>query len=97
MTLSTTISTLELAKARETANKILAELELDAFLFGVEPRDGTWELTFECACYEDGGWERVVIQVPKQMLLDSFDDETAKQQLFDYWKKKFADCKVRQV
>ena len=91
------ISTLELAKARESANTILQELRLDAFIYEVEPRDDVWELTIECACEIDGGWETVMLQVPKRMLLDSFDDEKAKQDLFEYWKKMLADCKLREV
>ena len=91
------ISTLDLAKARESANALLEELQLDAFLYAVEPRNDVWELTIECACQVDGGWETIMLQVPKQMLLDSFDDDIAKQRLFEYWKKKLANCKLRKV
>jgi hypothetical protein len=91
------ISTIELAKARDTAMMILEELRLDAFIYEIEPKVGdTWELTIECACQIDGGWERIMLQVPKAMLLDSFDDDTAKQRLFEYWKKQLSDCKLRQ-
>ena len=91
------ISTLDLAKARESANALLEELQLDAFLYAVEPRDDVWEITIECACQVDGGWETIMLQVPKRMLLDSFDDDMAKQRLFEYWKKKLSDCKLRKV
>ena len=50
------LSTVEIAKARDTANKILDELLLDAYVFELEPRDDVWELTIECACDVDGGW-----------------------------------------
>lgn len=92
-----TLSAVELAKARDTARMILDELQLDAFLYEIEPMPSdTWELTIECACQINGGWERLTIQVPKAMLLDSFDDHTAKERLFEYWKKKLVDCKPRQ-
>ena len=91
------ISTLELAKARESASTILEELQLDAFIYEVQPRDDVWELTIECACEVDGGWETVVLQVPKRMLLDGFDDDKVKQQLTEYCKKMLADCKLREV
>ena len=91
------ISTLDLAKARESANTILEELQLDAFIYGVEPRDDVWELTIECACAVDGAWETITLQVPKRMLLDSFDNDKVKQQLFEYWKKILADCKLREI
>lgn len=90
------LSILELATARESASRILAELQLDAYLFEVEPRDDTWELRIECACDVDGGWEMITLQVPKRMLLDGFDDENARQDLFAYWKRKLAACKLRQ-
>ena len=91
------ISTIDLAKARESANTILEELQLDAFIYEVEPRDDVWELTVQCACDVDGGCETIMLQVPKRMLLDSFDDDKAKQHLFEYWKKVLADCKLREV
>jgi len=91
------ISTLDLAKARESANTILEELQLDAFIYEVEPRDDVWELTIECACEVDGGWETITLQVPKRMLLDSFDNDKVKQQLFEYCKKILADCKLREI
>ena len=91
------ISTLDLAKARESALTILEELQLDAFIYEVEPRDDVWELTIECATDIDGAWGTVTLQVPKGMLLDSFEDEKARQDLFDYWKKMLADCKLRKV
>jgi hypothetical protein len=91
------ISTLDLAKARESAKAILEELQLDAFIYEVEPRDDVWELTIECATDIDGAWETITLQVPKRMLLDSFDDDKARQDLFEYWKKMLADCKLRKV
>ena len=91
------IYTLDLAKARESANTILEELQLDAFIYEVEPRDDVWELTVQCACDVDGGWETIMLQVPKKMLLDSFADDKAKQHLVEHWKKMLADCKLREV
>ena len=91
------LSTLDLAKARESANTILEELQLDAFIYEVKPRDDVWELTIECACEVDGGWETITLQVPKRMLLDSFENDKVKQQLFEYCKKILADCKLREI
>jgi hypothetical protein len=91
------LTTVEIAKARDVAGKILDELLLDAYLFELEPRDDVWELTVECACDIDGGWESVTLQIPRKMLLDSFENETAKERLFEYWKKMLADCKTRKA
>ena len=89
-------SIVELAKARDTAMRILEELQLDAFLFELKPHDDVWELTVECACQINGGWERITLQVPKKMLLYSFDNDTARQRLFEHWEDKLAGCKLRQ-
>lgn len=91
------LSTMELVKARETANTILEELRLDAYLFEIEPHNETWELTIECACAIDGSWKTVSLQVPKQLLLDGFDDDLARRHLFEYWKKKLVLCKLQHV
>lgn len=90
------VSIVELAKARDSVNKILEELQLDAYLYGVEPGDETWELKIECACEIDGGWETIMLQVPRQMLLDDFYEENIKQDLFEFWKMKLSSCKLRQ-
>ena len=91
------LSIVELAKARESASAILEELQLDAYLYEVEPRDETWEIKVECACEVDGGWESIVIQVPKRMLLDGLDNDEARHPLFEFWKKKLVGCKLRQT
>jgi hypothetical protein len=91
------LSTSDLVKARETANTILEELQLDAYIFEVEPRNDNWELKIECACEIDGSWKSFTLQVPKQMLMDGFDDDTVKQRLLEYWKKKLVTCKLQQT
>lgn len=91
------LSTMDLVKARETAKSILEELKLDAYLFEIEPHDELWELTIECACAIDGSWKTVSLQVPKQHLLEGFDDDTTKQRLFEYWKKKLVLCKLQHI
>jgi hypothetical protein len=90
------LSTIDLAEARDTVNAMLKKLQLDAYLFEVEPRDENWELTIECACDIDGGWKTIKIQVPKEMLLRSFDDDKARSRLFADWRKKLAGCKLQQ-
>lgn len=91
------ISTVELAKARDTANAILDALQLDAYIYEVEPRNADWELKIECACDIDGGWEIVTFKVPKSMLLDSYESEVVRQSLFAYWKKKLRSCKLKET
>jgi hypothetical protein len=89
------LSTLDLAKARFNANAILEELQLDAYIYEVEPHNGDWELKIECACNVDGGWEMITLKVPKDMLLESDQVHSAKESLYAYWKKKLESCKLR--
>ena len=72
-------------------------MQLEAYLYEVEPKNDTWELKIECACDIDGGWEMVTLKVPKQMMLDSHEDHSARQSLLDYWRKKLDGCKLRAV
>ena len=64
-----TLSTVDLVKARETASAILEELQLDAYLFEIEPKDDTWELIVECASEIDGGWATIKLQMNLSLLL----------------------------
>jgi len=91
-----TLSIIDLAKARETASAILGELQLDAYLFEVEPKDDAWELVVECASEIDGGWATIRLQIPNKVMLDGFNDDVANGRFFQYWKKQLATCKIRQ-
>ena len=88
-----TLSAEELVNVREAANAILEELELDAYLFEVEPHDAHYELLVECASETNGGWAVVSLALPKEKLLTGFDDADVKRQVFAYWNKKLAACK----
>lgn len=91
-----TLSAEELILAREAANVILEELELDAYLFEVEAEDAHYHLIIECACQTNGGWADITLTMPKDQLLAGFSDAKLKQQLFAYWNKKLAACKRKQ-
>ena len=94
---NTTLSTVELAKARVNASAILEDLKLDAYIYEVEPHDGDWEIRVECACETNGNWEMISLKVPKDMLLESDHEHTAKASLYAYWKKKLSRCKQREA
>lgn len=87
------LSTDELVTAREVARTILEELELDAYLFEIEPQNAHYALLVECACETDGGWALVSLTLPKDKVLEGFDDPHVRQQLFAYWNKKLSACK----
>lgn len=90
-----TLSAKELVIVRESASAILEELELDAYLFEVEPKDSHYELLVECACEIDGGWASMSLMLPKEKVLAGFDDLEVRRQLFEYWNKKLSACKRR--
>ena len=88
-----TLSAEELVNIRDAATAILEELELDAYLFEVEPQNSHYDLHVECASETNGGWASVSLTLPKDKLLSGFDDADVKRQLFAYWNKKLSACK----
>jgi hypothetical protein len=86
-------STLELAQVREVVTSLLDELCLDAYLFEVEPREGQWEVTVECAVAE--GWERVRLTADKVLLLQGMDDGDARARLLGDWRAALSGCKLK--
>lgn len=85
----------EIARVREVATRLLDELQLDAYLFKVEPaEDGLWELAVECAI--DNGWERIKLKVNNEYFQHGADDEVFHQLLMDEWRDALSACKVKQ-
>jgi hypothetical protein len=75
-----TVSTAELARAREAAERLLESAGLEAYLYEVEPGDnGAWTIILECAT--DEGWQRASWSVDKRELLRSTEDETLRERL----------------
>lgn len=92
-----TLSTEELVTVRESANAILEELELDAYIFEVEAQDSYYELLVECACETDSGWASMSFALPKDKMLAGFDDLEVRRQLFEYRNIKLAACKRKET
>lgn len=84
----------ELANVREVAIRLLDELHLDAYLFEVEPIEGLWELTVECAI--DNGWETIKLKINKDYFQHGADDAVFHQLLIDEWREALSTCKVKQ-
>ncbi|HET19524.1 MAG TPA: hypothetical protein ENO16_02810 [Chromatiales bacterium] len=82
----------ELARAREAAQAILETLQLDGYLFEVEPAESGWRVRIECAI--PGGWATVEIEVDADTLVDSRNDGALRQQLVEAWRPRLAHCKV---
>ena len=83
----------ELAEIREVVTKLLDELQLEAYLFEIEPQEGQWELTVECAINE--GWETVKLKANKEYLQHGTDNAVFHQLLIDEWRQALIACKVK--
>ena len=83
----------ELAQVREVVAKLLDELQLEAYLFEIEPQEGQWQLTVECAI--DEGWETVMLKANKDYFQHGVDDAVFHQLLIDEWRQALIACKVK--
>ena len=86
-----TLSMTELAQAREVVRRVLEELQLDAYLYEVEPCEGQWEVKVECPT--EGGWETCRLTANKEYLLRGVDDAVVHEVLIDNWREALADCR----
>jgi len=87
------VSITELAGARAAAEKLLESLGLEAYLYEIEPGDDGWTMVLECAT--DDGWQRLSWEVDKDELLQSLDDEKAKQRLAEQLSRQVGACRAR--
>lgn len=83
-------STGELIRAREIVGGILEELELNAYLFEVQPHDGCWEVRMECAVAE--GWASRRLTVGTETLLRAAADPAVRGPLLQEWGRALAAC-----
>lgn len=88
-------SIVELARIREAVSKLLDELELEAYLYAIEPQEGQWKLTVECAI--DEGWETVKLKANKDYFQHGEDDAVFHQLLLDEWREALSTCKDESI
>jgi hypothetical protein len=86
-----TLSITEMAEIREVVGKLLDQLELDAYLFEVEPNEDQWEIKVECAVGEES-WETVKLTAKKDILYHGADDAVMHQVLLDNWGEALSAC-----
>lgn len=87
------LSVNELAQMRETVSALLDELQLEAYLFEVEPQEGQWEIKLECAI--DEGWETFRLSAEKEYLLRGKDDAVAHGVMLDNWREALSACRIK--
>lgn len=82
----------DLVRARETAARVLDELNLEAYLFEVEPEEQVWELRLECAF--ESGWTSLSVPVDRTDLLAAGTDSAAFQRLVEEVRSRVGECKT---
>jgi hypothetical protein len=83
----------EIARMRMTVAALLDELQLDAYLFDIEPKPGQWQIKVECAT--DSGWGTFQLTAETDYLLHGHDDAVAHAVLLDNWRDSLAACKIK--
>lgn len=78
-------------QARLLISDILDELELDAYLFEIEPRNGHWELKVECAV--DEGWGSYCVALDEKKLHAGFDGGAARSELKTQCREGLKECR----
>jgi uncharacterized Ntn-hydrolase superfamily protein len=78
-------------RARDAVGALLARLDLDAYLFGVEPRGDHWEARVEFA--SEDGWRTTVLNIDDSELLVSLEKAAVQDRLVESWRASFADAK----
>lgn len=83
-------NSIDLIRAREVIGSVLEQLDVDAYLFEVEPKAAQWELKVECAI--DEGWGSFTLALEEPML----KGEAEQAQLLERCRSALATCKREQ-
>lgn len=84
------LSPFDLAGAKDTVQDLLAQLDLEAFLFAVEHTGRGWELRVECVA--DDGWQVQTIPLGETLPAVSERDAELRGSLLTLLKEKLAAC-----
>lgn len=87
------LSVEELAQMRMTVAALLDELQLEAYLFDIEPNPSQWLIKVECAT--DNGWGTFQLTADSDYLLHGKDDAVAHAVLLDNWRDTLVVCKIK--
>ncbi len=87
------VRTLDLVMARELLAAVLDQLELDAYLFDVEPGEQGWIVRVECPT--SSGWELVELSLSHDELRRASGESRVLEQLRKDLSGRLTDCKRR--
>lgn len=74
----------EIRAARTATERVLDELDLGSYVFSVEPKEGGWVLTVECAAGD--AWQMASLPVDPARLRASLDDPGVRDELRATWR-----------
>ena len=77
--------------ARDAFGAVLAELDLDAYRFAIEPRGDHWEAQVEFATTY--GWKTATVEVDDDNLLASLEEDGVRERLVESLSTSFMDAK----
>lgn len=80
----------QIANMREAVEKLLDELNLEAYLYDIEPGEKQWELTIECAIKD--GWETIKLRANKDYFIHGSDDTIIHDLLISEWRETLSAC-----
>ena len=82
-----------LARIREVVERLLEQLNLEAYLYYIEPKEGQWELTVECVIND--GWETIKLRANKEYFLHGQDDAIIHDLLLNESRETLAGCHIK--
>ena len=80
----------ELANAREIVRGLLEQLQLEAYLFEVEPKEPHWKIRVECAVNDV--WQSTLLEVDAERLWASKEPGQKREALLLDWQKHLGIC-----
>lgn len=80
----------QLPEIREVVERLLDELNIEAYVYAIEPEEEQWELTVECAFKH--GWETIKLKANKDYFQHGADDAVIHNLLLDDWREALSDC-----
>lgn len=84
------VSILELANAREIVRDLLEELQLEAYIFEVEPKDPHWQIRLDCGLGDQ--WQSLMFEVDFERLKASKESDQVREEILAAWQKHLGAC-----
>lgn len=84
----------QLPEIREVVERLLDELNIEAYLYAIEPGEQQCELTIECAFKH--GWETIKLKANRDYFQHGANDAVIHNLLLNDWREALSDCIAKQ-